>query len=304
MNKPTIFITCTGLGRINRGYESFTRELHDVLQPVTEFNFFLFKGGGPDRPERQEFRLPNAHRKSWLAGRMGTGEEPYYFEQKTFAVSLLMQVLRHRPQAILISDYQLGYFLMRGRRLLPRRYWFQLIFSNGAPADPPYEFFDFVQQLLPHYIEQSNQMGYSTDNQVLIPYGFSLPEVFVPVDKAAFRRRLKLPTSGTLLLSVGAVTHSHKRMDYLIKSVHACHHDDVSLLILGETDEESPPILAMGRDLLGDRFMHRRVPANEVADYYRAADLFILASLIEGLPRVSVEALSADTTPTFRPKPA
>jgi len=51
-------------------------------------------------------------------------------------------------------------------------------------------------------------------------------------------------------------------------------------------------IVALASDLLGrDGFSVRSVPYREVFDYYRAADIFVLASLQEGFGRVYLEAL-------------
>ena len=57
-------------------------------------------------------------------------------------------------------------------------------------------------------------------------------------------------------------------------------------------DGESGAIVALGRKTLGEEnFIARSVPHDQVGDYYRAADLFTLASLTEGFGRVFLEAL-------------
>jgi glycosyltransferase involved in cell wall biosynthesis len=57
-------------------------------------------------------------------------------------------------------------------------------------------------------------------------------------------------------------------------------------------DAESAAISALARQKLGEKnFTARSVPHEQVADYYRAADLFVLASLQEGFGRVFLEAL-------------
>ncbi len=85
----------------------------------------------------------------------------------------------------------------------------------------------------------------------------------------------------------------HKRMDYVIRQVASLPTPRPYLLLLGNLERESPPILRLGNDLLGsDGFLAKTVPGTEVSPYYRAADLFVLASTNEGFGRVYVEALS------------
>jgi glycosyltransferase involved in cell wall biosynthesis len=62
--------------------------------------------------------------------------------------------------------------------------------------------------------------------------------------------------------------------------------------MLGAMDEESASIVALAREKLGEEnFTARSVSHDQVHDYYRAADLFTLASLQEGFGRVFLEAL-------------
>ncbi len=60
----------------------------------------------------------------------------------------------------------------------------------------------------------------------------------------------------------------------------------------GSRRNKSASIIAFAREKLGEEnFTAHLVPHDELADYYRAADLFVLASLQEGFGRVFLEAL-------------
>src|SRR5204863_3661424 len=58
-------------------------------------------------------------------------------------------------------------------------------------------------------------------------------------------------------------------------------------------DDEAGRVIAAARAALGgDGFSVRTVPPDSVGDYYRAADMAVLASIHESMGRVLVEALS------------
>jgi glycosyltransferase involved in cell wall biosynthesis len=82
-------------------------------------------------------------------------------------------------------------------------------------------------------------------------------------------------------------------MDYLIREIASLPEPRPYLLLLGQQGAESAEIFQLGNELLGDdNFQIRTVDQNEVTNYYKIADVFVLASLREGLPRVILEAMS------------
>jgi glycosyltransferase involved in cell wall biosynthesis len=83
-------------------------------------------------------------------------------------------------------------------------------------------------------------------------------------------------------------------MDYTIDEVAALPEPRPLLVLLGNIDEASPPVLRRGQERLGaENFVARSVNYEEVPPYYQAADVFALASLREGFGRVYLEALIA-----------
>jgi glycosyltransferase involved in cell wall biosynthesis len=82
-------------------------------------------------------------------------------------------------------------------------------------------------------------------------------------------------------------------MDFIIKEVAGLPEPRPYLLLVGQQEAESSDVVALGKELLGiDGFQIRSVTQQEVADYYRVADAFTLASLSEGFGRVLLEAMS------------
>jgi 1,2-diacylglycerol 3-alpha-glucosyltransferase len=288
------FLLCSGLGRVNRGYETFMRECFTALRPEPSLELTLFKGGGAS--DDGQIVLRNVPRFS-LAGRlMGrlTRRGGYFVEQATFFLSLKKHLRREQPDVLYFSDGNLGNMLWHWRRKSGLRY--RLLFSNGGPLSPPFPRWDMVQQVASPYFEAARQAGQPDTRQVLLPYGFAIPNNLPQRASSGLtelRAKLGLPVSRPIVLSVGALNASHKRMDYLVREVAALSSPRPFLVLLGQPDEETAGIAALADQLLGmDNFLIRSVAPADVGDYYAAADVFALASLGEGFGRVFIEALS------------
>lgn len=289
-----LFIICSGLGHIKRGFESFTQECFDALSQDICLNVTLFKGGGKSR--EKDVTLWNLHRNYWMAIQLGktTGRGAYFIEQSSFCLSLLPHIHREQPDVIYFSDGNLGNLLWHWRRLTKQSY--KLLFSNGGPLSPPFHRWDHVQQVAPVHFQAALDAGTPAEKQSLVPYGLHVPselQILAPIEREALRHKLGLPEKQPLILSVGAINKSHKRMDYVIREVASLPEPRPYLLLLGQQESESTDILQLGNRLLGSaHFQVRTVAQNEVADYYRIADSFALASLSEGFGRVFLEAMS------------
>jgi len=292
-----IWFVCTGVGIYNRGIESFFRDAFDGLHPLLPglgIHAELFKGGGADVP-------PDEHRV-WCLPRTGLGamilskvihRNAYTAEQMSFLPGIIRRIRAGRPDAIFYSDGNMAMRLWkwRGRIGVP----FKLIYSNGAPLHPPFTMVDHVQQIVPIYYDEAMAAGESPSKHSLVPYGFSVPPGPPAADaqtKSDARRELGLPLDRPIVISVGWIAKSLKRMDYTVNEIASMSSPRPYLVMLGAMDEETPPILALAREKLGaENFTARSVPLNLVTRYYQAADVFVLASLQEGFGRVYIEAL-------------
>jgi glycosyltransferase involved in cell wall biosynthesis len=128
----------------------------------------------------------------------------------------------------------------------------------------------------------------------MVPYGIDAgpPPGIDAKQKEQIRRKLGLPMERSIVLSVGWIAKQHKRMDYLIREVASMPVPRPFLQLLGAMDAASSEIIELGNSLLGpDNFSVRSVPYSQVAEYYQAADYFVLCSLKEGFGRVYLEAL-------------
>jgi len=125
-----------------------------------------------------------------------------------------------------------------------------------------------------------------------IPNGVELNPFGLQADRRALRRKLGLPTERLVIVSVGRLTRE-KGYSYLQTALASIPARQRPLtLIAGDGPDRSElesRTTAMGLDQ-DIRFLgHRR----DVPALLAAADLFVLASLSEGLPLVLLEAMAA-----------
>ena len=66
---PTrVFIVCSGLGRITRGFESFMQECFETLKEEPDLDVTLYKGGGHSAPREYPNLELAARRKARRVG--------------------------------------------------------------------------------------------------------------------------------------------------------------------------------------------------------------------------------------------
>lgn len=285
-----VFMPCSGLGRMRRGFESFTADCQQAIDGHPSLDLSVF-GSGPTGGAR---RIPSTPRHGATAralGRLAGGRSGYFAEQATFAVGLIPYLLAARPEVVFLSDISLGRILAALRPRLGASY--RLVLSNGGLDAPPHSAFDHIQQLAPPHLARAIDAGVPAARQTLLPYGIQTPRGrsrLAALDRRALRDRLRLPSEDRILLSVAALDRRQKRIDKLISEVAALGERRPFLLLLGHPEPDAPELIGLLRDRLGGRFSVRSVPRHAVDDYLRAADAFVLSSVVEGLPRALLEA--------------
>ncbi|MFB2969903.1 glycosyltransferase family 4 protein [Aerosakkonema sp. BLCC-F183] len=303
-----VFLLCSGLGNVQRGYESFFQECFPVLSQEPSLDVTLFKGGSYS--QEKSITLWNMPRSTWMAIQIGhlvktlseslhkgdyfLRQGGYFIEEASFVFSLLPYIHRQTPDVIYFSDDGLGYLLWHWRRLTKQNY--KLLFRNGGPFSPPFTRWNHVQHLTPTSFENTLNYKEPAAKHTLLPSGFNIPselQMLSVQEREVLRNRLGLPKEKPLILSVAAINSFHKRVDYIIHEVATLPEPRPFLLLLGQKEKESDKLIQLGNQLLGsDNFQIRTVPRNQVDDYYRIADVFVLASLREAFGRVFVEAMS------------
>lgn len=288
-----VLFSCTGIGIFNRGIETFFRDSFDHLKTVDGLKVGLVKGRGEKAP--REYRVWTLPRTGILANGLGrvVRRNSYVIEQWSSFFGVARQIRRTKPGVVYFSDANLGYLLYRFRSKVGVPY--RLLFSNGGPCNPPFDRVECVHQVAPLYREHALSVGEPEQRQLFVPYGFSVPErpKADGARKAELRARLGLPPHRPVVLSVGWIAARHKRMDYVVREIARMSVPRPFLQLVGVIDQESAAIADLAARLLGvGNFSLREVKPSQVADYYRSADIFTLASLSEGFGRVYIEALA------------
>lgn len=147
-------------------------------------------------------------------------------------------------------------------------------------------------------VEQAKQAGIPEDKLALVPSRCDVGK-FDPddwkQDGEKLRKELNL-TNKKVLVFVGTLS-VHKGVAYLIEALPkvAEIHPDVCLLIIGSGDLEEK-LKRLSRDLkVADMILFLgRIPYEQVPAYLATADILILPSLDEGMPRVVLEAMSME----------
>ncbi len=128
----------------------------------------------------------------------------------------------------------------------------------------------------------------------VVPTGVDLDR-FQPGDRAGARLATGLPTSGPLLLYVGRLDRE-KNLVFLLHVFDrvAARHPTARLALVGRGTQDQV-LRAAARHLAAAKRVHfvGGVPPPYVANYYRAADLFVFASTTETQGLAVVEALAS-----------
>lgn len=287
-----VHFVCTGVDRWRGGIETFFREAFDALQGLDGVEVELYKTDCAQRPN--EHRVWSLYRGGRAAKWVGIllRRNPYIVEQMLFLPGYIRRIRASRPDLIFYSEQNLAWRLWKFRKWIGVP--FKLLFSNGAPIEPPYEKMDHIQQVTPFYLEKARQTNTPDQMQSMVPYGIHVPAGDPLSDRSQImriRQELRLPTDRKIVLSVGWISSQHKRMDYLVREVAKLPEPRPFLALIGRMDSSSDAIVQLAKTELGDgNFLITSVPYEQVTQFYQAADVFALASLIEGFGRVYLEA--------------
>lgn len=296
MSRPAkvlrVALVSTGLGRVLRGFESFTESLFQALRKqAPHIDLTLFQGGGKSGERR--VIVPNCHRDDIPAQWFGY-EKGNLLEKRSFAVFLYPRLRRGAYDIVHYNELVMGSALFHLRHYFGGK--FRLLYCNGAPS-PPIHYYhrcDFAQMLTGPMYKEACAFGMPRKRLFLVPYGVDVQR-FSPekrVHRAETRRELGIPQDAEVILTVAALNQEHKRIDYVIKEV-ASLDRHVWLVAAGQRTNETTSLEQEANRLLGERWRFVSWPHERVHLLYGATDVFVLGSLTEGLPNTLLEAMAS-----------
>jgi glycosyltransferase involved in cell wall biosynthesis len=179
------------------------------------------------------------------------------------------------------------------------------VFSPGANSHPLRPFFRwlFPRQLrrqcaracaASYVTEKALQRRYPAGPGAFTTHYSNI--VLQDADLVATPRPARRTPGPCTLITVGMLEHFYKAPDILIDAVGLCREDgmDVRLLLVGEGRHRPELEARAARIGMGEnvRFVGRLAAGEAVRAQLDRADLFVLASRQEGLPRAMVEAMA------------
>lgn len=294
-NALRLALFSSGLGVINRGFEISTARFFRSLQNEKGLDLRLYCGG--DYPGG--IKVWNIPRNVWLNNLLNPikfldeskrWRLSYILEQTSFSFGMLPQSTDWQPQVVWTKEVPLAHVLYEFRKL--RGLDYKIVFANGGGFRPQtYEKFDFIQQLQAESYEEARQYGIASDKMQILPN--LVPYMPPEGNRQELRKAYGYKDDDWVIICVAAWNNHHKRIDYLIDEFSGLADPSCKLLICGQPEPEGEVLRKQAQAKLGNRIKWLTVPEEKVADLLALSDVFVLASLFEGLGAVLIEAAMA-----------
>lgn len=307
LKTPRVALVSSGLGNVHRGFEVSTARWFDALTAHTNLDVHLITGGPypgaktianipRDNPLMMPFlKMPFVSEKQrW--------ELAYGAEQLSFFWGLLVELIKLKPDVLWIKDVPLAHTILFAKKLPFLDY--KVIFANGGAFRPStYECFDHIQQLHPNAYDEAVAAGVSPAKMDFVSNCIDSKKL-QNQSSDGVRARLGLSDSDWIVTCTAAWNRYHKRIDYLIEEVAALDDPSVKLILFGVPEADIDSLKRLGEERLGSRIQWLSLPPEEVAAAVKAADVFVLPSLNEGLGNALIEAAIVGAPIVCHPYPA
>jgi glycosyltransferase involved in cell wall biosynthesis len=167
-----------------------------------------------------------------------------------------------------------------------------IFFTSGGAVPVSFDRYDKLQLVSPVHYARAAKNGVHEAQLKLVPHFLDLDWNRFNDQKKESKKLLQLDPDIPVILSVGALDISVKRMHYVIEEVGKMSQP-FFLVLLGEEETETPSILSLARQKLPpNTFLIKRVDRELLSAYYLAADVFVLATLEEGFGIAMAEAMA------------
>jgi|GEM_PF-1225471 glycosyltransferase involved in cell wall biosynthesis len=283
-----LFLVCTGLGKVYRGFESHISSLADnLISNLPGTGISVYGGGNFIGEKFQSLKILSIHRTGWL-GRKIFRKRAFEIELISFFFFFIPAVILKKPTAIYLGEYKLYCYLFRLRSLLGLNY--SLVLYTGGFAIPG--LFDAKKDYVHHvtnvYYDTLLRQHFPAEHQFVVPHFTSFNFSF---SQEIYNELKQKAGTKKIILSIGSIDSNYKRMD-LFATLVGNHKDKFFPVIIGQETNDTPAIKKKMKDLFGENgYTITKVKREELGTYYRAADVFMLCSRAESFGLVFLEAL-------------
>lgn len=279
-------VIATGIGVIRRGFEVAAVNWFKALVEDGRIDVRLYGA----RAEAGARAVACLRQDGWPAGllrKLGVIRDGARLQQRTFFWGYLWPLLVWRPDFIWIQEWTLAHQLQTWVRRLGLKT--RILFCDGAPVGAKAcTGFDHVIALHQAGYAAVLAEGVVAERVSLMPHICEVQTVVV--DREGARKALGYSESDWVVLSVAAWNTHHKRIDYLIQEAAAAKIPKLRLLLCGQPEKETGQLKALAEKLMPGRVQWVTLPPEQIGLAYKAADVFVLASITEGLGAVLIEA--------------
>ena len=287
----SIYIFSTGLGIVQRGFETTSVQWLNALSLSGKCNAKLFSGGKhPNSTQiwciRQNGFIARNLRSLKLI------HDGARLQQLSFLRGAKRVIRMDQPDYVFVQEETLAVNLQNWLKQTESAT--KIIFCNGAPiSESICSAFDFVVDLIPTASEKLLETGYPKYRACIISYPIALPTV--TESRNQWRLSYGLQHDDRVVLCVAAWNSHHKRINYVIEEFTEARRNDekLKLVLCGQPSAESPSLMALGSRLLGENVSWITLDYHEMANAYYSSDLFLLASTNEAFGAVIAEAALA-----------
>ncbi len=288
-------ISC-GLGNVNRGFEVSTARLFKTLKERSEFDVRLYSGGKHDGAKfvwnipRDEVQRSPLNLISHINDRR-FWEFAYGVEQISFALSLLPELFKFKPDVVWTKEVPFGYFLDAYRKSFGFKY--KIIFANGGAFNPPtYKDFDYIQHLQPESYADAMKYGLPSDKNLTLTNFLYFQKS--EKSRQQLRAQFGYGDNDWVVICVAAWNRYHKRIDYLIEEVAQMQDKKIKLMLCGHPEPDIHYLRKLAEEKLPGRVQWLTLTETQVHEALQASDAFVLPSLQEGLGNAMAEAALAE----------
>jgi glycosyltransferase involved in cell wall biosynthesis len=169
-----------------------------------------------------------------------------------------------------------------------------VVVTNGFTTRPTnLKKFEFVHVLAPYYMELANRLQLDTRNWFFVPQPVNT-DVFKPRSRDETREFFGMRADDFVVLVVGAINWSYKRIDHAIREVSTLKktYPKTKLLVVGEAERETPMVVNLGRRLLGNDAIFHTTKHDLMPWIYPVCDVFVLPTRKEITGNVFTEAMA------------